>query len=188
MRRYLCSNLKKLTILSESNLDIDPVDRVLKLSYLAKLGAIEKSKVEKDEGFLYDYVVEVRSDLYFSSPWNLKFHNLKDNQIIIHGGKLFNTGDITESNHPRKWNSELDSVKEFSSGDWYFRMNSITYDKFSNRYDFLKSIDRDITEDFHVQLGPYFLNHSEFNLQIYTDWNDFWPCWPAHCINDIPKL
>ena len=185
---YFGSLLKKLVLLSDSDVDINPFDRVLKLTYLAKLGAIEKSKVEKDEGFNYDYVIETRPDLYFNCPWDLKFYNLIDNQIIMHGGKTFNTGVVTETNQPRKWNAELDSITDFYSGDWYFRMNSVTYDYFSNRYDFLKSINRDITEDFHKQLAPYFANHPQFKLQMYKDWNTFWPCWPNDRIKEIPEL
>ena len=185
---YFGSWLKKLIVLSDSDVDINPLDRTLKLAYLAKLGTAEKIKVEKEEGFTYDYVIETRPDLYFSSKWDFNYSDLTDNQIIMQGGMIFNTGDITETNQPRKWNTDLDDISTFSSGDWYWRMNSITYDNFSNRYDFLNSINRDITTDFHMQLAPYFVNHPQFKIQIAGDWNDFWPCWPADLIKNIPEL
>ena len=183
---YFGAWLKKLIVLSDSDVDINPLDKTLKLAYLAKLGTTEKIKVEKEEGFVYDYVIETRPDLYFNSKWDFKYSELTDNQIIMQGGKLFNTGIITETNQPRKWDSEIDSIDEFSSGDWYWRMNSITYDNFSNRYDFLKSIDRNITINFHKQLAPYFANHPQFKIQLDGDWDNFWPCWPADKIINIP--
>lgn len=179
---YFKNNLKKLVILDPDNYNFNSEDRTLKLCFLAKKGAEEKTLIEKNENFTYDYVIETRPDLYFTHRTDLNFDQLIDNQIIALGGAKFDNGS-------RKWDSESDNIDDFSLGDWYFRMNSKTYDLFSNRYEFYKNNNIDTTVDFHKEL-KYFFNATKI-LKIHPgeDWKEFLAigCLPDR-LRSIPKL
>ena len=151
---YFGSLLKGIKMISSDTLDFNKIStseyrglwKMLNLTYLSKIGNLLKQTYEKENNFIYDQVIEMRPDIVHNPHREYKdswFFNCKDNELVT---------DLCKYN-------TLQSDSEILIGNWYWRMNSNTHNKFSKIHDFLiNSPDTQIqkTTPFHSVLIDYF--------------------------------
>lgn len=160
--------------------------KVLRLTYLAKIAQQLKKEYEIKNNFVYDQVIETRPDLFFRPKDDGDRYRLVDcgNNMIL--------TDDTQVNNLIPWDALTDQVGVFQNGNWYWRMNSNTYDSFSDRHDFFRNFltqyptDNAIKETFkkfHTCMASYFLNRPQFK---FVKGHDFVEAKPVQSLNDIP--
>jgi len=177
---YFGNRLKKYQIVDTS--EVLSKNKICRLSYLAKKAQSAKKQVEEDEGFVYDYVIETRPDLYLGHhhPDHIEYATLKPDEILIDGALTASDFAIQQWT---KW-SPKDGIDMFRMGHWYVRMTSDTYDRFSDRFDFFN--DRPVPSmNFHRIMGFYFIENTQFKLSNSVD-----PCicWPVVVSMQLDKL
>lgn len=160
--------------------------KVLRLTYLAKIAQQLKKEYETKNNFIYDQVIETRPDLFFHPRDDYDRHHLidcGDNMILT---------DSTRADESMPWDALMDQVGEFHNGNWYWRMNSRTYDSFSDRYDFFRNFltqypaDDAIKETFkafHSCMASYFLTRPQFK---FVKGKDFLDTKPVQLASDLP--
>ena len=151
---YFGSLLKGIKMISSDTLDFNKISnserrglwKMLNLTYLSKIGNSLKQTYEKENDFIYDQVIEMRPDIVHDPHRKYKdtwFFKCKDNELVT---------DLCKYN-------TLQTDSEILIGNWYWRMNSNTHNKFSKIYDFLiNSPNTQIqkTTSFHSVLIDYF--------------------------------
>ena len=129
------------------------LEKLIHLTYLSKIGNELKQQYEKNNNIVYDQVIETRPDIVHFPDKKNEFpfsFNCNNNDLIT---------DFSEYN--------LTENSEMLIGNWYWRMNSKTHNRFSKIHDFLitqrdkKSKD---FESFHSSLKGYFIEHT-YNIQ-----------------------
>lgn len=178
---YFGKMLKKYEIVDTSSLDSK--NKIYRLSYLAKKAQLAKQQVEQDEGFVYDYVVETRPDLYlgYMHPNRLKYSNLSSDEIVLDGALASSDFDTYQWT---KWTAS-DGLGAFSMGHWYARMTSETYDRFSDRADFF-SKHPPTNLNFHQIMGLYFVKNTQFKISHSIDPCICWPITPLMYLGNLP--
>tara|TARA_R110000822_G_scaffold100807_2_gene226733 strand:- start:1500 stop:2219 length:720 start_codon:yes stop_codon:yes gene_type:complete len=161
---YLGNYLKKCEIVNTNDCRSD--NKIYRLSYLAAKAQKAKLKVEQDENFVYDYVVETRPDLRLrhQNDFSKHFVGLQDNEIIVEGADWLGSYDRWKE-VDRKW-VPSDGADTFFTTNWYFRMTSNTYNQFADRQDFYKDFKY---TDFHKDLCPYFISNPQFVFSKHND-------------------
>ena len=151
---YFGSLLKGIKMISSDTLDFNKIStseyrglwKMLNLTYLSKIGNLLKQAYEKENDFMYDQVIEMRPDIVHDPHRKYKdtwFFKCKDNELVT---------DLCKYNMQK-------SDSEILIGNWYWRMNSDTHNKFSKIHDFLiNSPNTQIqkTTPFHRVLIDYF--------------------------------
>lgn len=165
---YFGSLLKGIKMISSDTLDFNKIStseyrglwKMLNLTYLSKIGNLLKQTYEKENNFIYDQVIEMRPDIVHNPHREYKdswFFNCKDNELVT---------DLCKYNMQK-------SDSEILIGNWYWRMNSNTHNKFSKIHDFLiNSPNTQIqkTTPFHSVLTDYFYKNS---YKIYKGFDSF---------------
>lgn len=175
------------------NSDFKPCDdnnglwKTLRLTYLAKIAQQLKKEYEVKHNFTYDQVIETRPDLYFNPKTNNDRYRLtdcQDNYILTDYCTVTQTED--------RWDSSVNTIEQFQSGNWYWRMNSDTYDSYSNRYDFFanlltnyptEQLHKKTLESFHTCMALYFLANRQFK---FANGFDFLKAIPVQSSSDLP--
>jgi len=151
---YFGSLLKGIEVIDNNALNFNKIStseylglwKMLNLTYLSKIGNSLKQTYEKENNFIYDQVIEMRPDIVHNPHREYKdswFFNCKDDELVT---------DLCKYN-----NSQSDA--EMLIGNWYWRMNSNTHNKFSKIHDFLISNSNtqiQKTTSFHSALADYF--------------------------------
>ena len=150
---YFGSLLKGIKVIDNNTLNFNKISsskhrglwKILNLTYLSKIGNSLKQTYEKENNFIYDQVIEMRPDIVHTphgidkDSW---FFKCEDDELVI---------DLC------KYNRQLGT--DTLIGNWYWRMNSNTHNKFSKIHDFLISNSNKQTKDyesFHRVLTEYF--------------------------------
>lgn len=172
---HLWPKLLFYKLYDDQNLNFNTHNRTLKLTYLAKLASEEIRKVESRGRFVYDYVIETRLDNYMKhhNCYNLQF--LNENEIVAHAGHM---GPKALG---RKWSSQIDSIDDFEMPGWYFRMNSSTYNSFSNRFDFFienyaRLFPEEHSNNIHKDMAYYFKKYPQYTIHNSDDFIKFFVC------------
>ena len=158
---YFGSLLKGIRMISNNTLDFNEIItsknrglwKMLNLTYLSKIGNSLKQAYEKENNFVYDQVIETRPDIVHYP------HGQKEFPFFF---KCDNNDLITDLSI---WNAT--SSSKFLIGNWYWRMNSETHNKFSQIHDFLITKKNSKSEDyasFHSSLNEYFIENT-YNIQ-----------------------
>lgn len=151
---YFGSLLKGIKVIDNNTLNFNKISssnhrglwKMLNLTYLSKIGNSLKQAYEKENNFIYDQVIEMRPDIVHNPHQEYKdswFFKCTDNELVT---------DLCKYNM-----QQLES--ESLIGNWYWRMNSDTHNKFSKIHDFLISNSNKQTKDyesFHSVLTDYF--------------------------------
>lgn len=157
---YFGSLLKGVKVIDSSIVNFDMknqknrgLSKLINLTYLSKLGNEMKQTYEKTNNFVYDQVIETRPDIvhYPDEQKEFPFFFKCDNNDLITDLSIWNV---------------MPSSK-FLIGNWYWRMNSETHNKFSQMHDFLiTKTDSDLEdyEAFHSSLNEYFIENT-YNIQ-----------------------
>ena len=122
---YFGSLLKGIKMISSDTLDFNKISnserrglwKMLNLTYLSKIGNSLKQTYEKENDFIYDQVIEMRPDIVHNPHREYKdswFFNCKDNELVT---------DLCKYNMQK-------SDSEILIGNWYWRMNPDTHNKF----------------------------------------------------------
>lgn len=161
--------------------------KILRLTYLAKIAQQLKKDYEAEHNFVYDQVIETRPDLYFESKTGddrYRLTDCQDNCILTDCSTVCQT-----ENH---WDPTVHTIEQFHSGNWYWRMNSDTYDGYSNRYDFFANLltnypteqsHKKTFESFHTCMALYFLANRQFK---FANGFDFLKSIPVQSLADLP--
>ena len=150
---YFGSLLKGIKVVDSNAVDFSEVVlrrrglwKMLNLTYLSKIGNSLKQTYEKENNFVYDQVIEMRPDIVHNtqcSPKDPWFFKCKDDDLVT---------DLCKYNRQQ-------SNSEILIGNWYWRMNSDTHNKFSKIHDFLIDNLKTQTKEndpFHNVLTDYF--------------------------------
>ena len=150
---YFGNLLKGIKIINSEFIQFDRIDinnrgllKLIHLTYLSKIGNILKQSYEKEHGFVYDQVIETRPDIvHYPDTYNHSnfFFYCNKNDLVT---------DFCKYNLTPESNNLI--------GNWYWRMNSETHNRFAGIHDFL--INESTTEfvTFHSGLNNYFMkNH-----------------------------